>query len=74
MRLCTIGVPARCPTHHLASRLLVSNGIQETQITTALTDRIVAHYMHEAEQRQAEHPRLTVRRDEVHAGSLVICA
>ena len=79
MRLCTIGVPARCPTHHLASRLLVSNGIQETQITTALTDRIVARYMREAQQRQAEqrlaeHPRLPVRRDEVHAGSLVICA
>jgi hypothetical protein len=52
----------------------VSNGIKETQMTTALTDRIVARYVREAEQRQAEHPRLPVRRDEVHAGSLVICA
>jgi hypothetical protein len=37
-------------------------------MTTALTDRMVARYMHEAEQRQAEHPHLPVRCDEVHAG------
>jgi hypothetical protein len=43
-------------------------------MTTALTDRIVARYTREAEQRQAEQPRLPVRRDEVHAESLVICA
>jgi hypothetical protein len=38
-------------------------------MTTALTDRMVARYMREAEQRQAEHPHLPVRRDEVQAGS-----
>jgi hypothetical protein len=43
-------------------------------MTTALTDRIVARYTREAEQRQVEHPGLPVRRNEVHAGSLVIRA
>ena len=79
MKLCIIGVPARCATHQSGFKLLVSNGIKEALMTTALTDRIVARYMREAQQRQAEqrlaeHPRLPVRRDEVHAGSLVICA
>ena len=74
MKLCIIVVRAPCTTHQCGSRLLVSNGIKEPQMATALTDRIVARYMHEVEQRQAEHPRLTVRRDEVHARNLVIRA
>jgi hypothetical protein len=79
MNLRIIGFPVRGATHQSGSRLLVSNGREgaardkETQMTTALTDRIVARYIREAEQRQAEHPRLPIRRDEVHAGSLVIC-
>jgi hypothetical protein len=79
MRPFNIGIPARCAKHQSGFKLLVSNGIKEAPMTTALTDRIVARYMREAqqrqaEQRQAEQPRLPVRRDEVHAGSLVICA
>jgi hypothetical protein len=79
MKLCIIGAPARCATHQSGFKLLVSNGIKEVLMTTALTDRIVARYMREAqqrqaEQRQAEQPRFPVRSDEVHAGSLLICA
>jgi hypothetical protein len=89
MKLCVIGTPARCATHQSGFKLLVSNGIKEVLMTTALTDRIVARYMREAqqrqaeqrqaeqrqaEQRQAEQPRFPVRSDEVHAGSLLICA
>ena len=54
MRLCIIGVPARCATHQSGFKLLVSNGIKEALMTTALTDRIVARYMREAQQRHAE--------------------
>jgi 16S rRNA C1402 N4-methylase RsmH len=70
MKLCIIGVPARCATQQSGFKLLVSNGIKEALMTTALTDRIVARYMREAQQRQAEHPALPVRRDGVHAESL----
>jgi hypothetical protein len=57
MKLCVIGTPARCATHQSGFKLLVSNGIKEVLMTTALTDRIVARYMREAQQRQAEqHP------------------
>jgi hypothetical protein len=69
-KLRVIGVPARCATHQSGFKLLVNNGIKEALMTTALTDRIVARYMREAEQRQAMHPGLPVRRDEVHARSL----
>jgi hypothetical protein len=77
VRLFIIGVLARCPMHQSGFKLLVSNGIKETLMTTALTDRIVARYMREAEQRRAQqrqagHPRLPVGRDEVHAGSFAV--
>ena len=54
MKLCIIVVRAPCTTHQCGSRLLVSNGIKEPQMATALTDRIVARYVREAERRHAE--------------------